>query len=151
MLARADLPAKPPIFVLDTDYEQLSKLAIESGSPGSVLLIQELERATVVKEGEGPPAFVRLNSTVEFTDLVSGRTRTVTLVSPGEADMDENRLSVLAPAGAALLGLGPGATFSWTVGGRPRVLVVNRGFDGAAKVHPLHVRADRPAGSELSS
>jgi transcription elongation GreA/GreB family factor len=50
----------------------------------------------------------------------------VTLVEPQEADKDENRLSVLDPHGAALLGLRPGDAFSWTVEGRSQVLTVER-------------------------
>jgi regulator of nucleoside diphosphate kinase len=50
----------------------------------------------------------------------------VTLVEPQEADMDESRLSVLDPAGAALLGLRPGDAFSWTVEGRSQLLTVER-------------------------
>ena len=123
MLAHTAQAIEPPIFVADADYEALSKIANDSPSPGAALLRQELERATVVTDGDG---FVRLNATVEFTDLTSGRRRIVTLVGPGEADMDANRLSVTAPAGAALLGLRPGDVFSWTFDGRRRVLTVNR-------------------------
>jgi regulator of nucleoside diphosphate kinase len=125
MASRSDLPAKPPIFVAEADYEELSQLAAASGSPGAELLSEELQRATLVKAGE-PQDFVRLGSTVEYADLTSGRVRKVTLVRPGEADMDADRLSVLAPAGAALIGLRVGDAFSWSVDGRPRVLVVNR-------------------------
>lgn len=126
MLARADTSARPPIYVAETDFDDLSRLTADAASPGAALLAEELARATVVKAGEGPPAFVRLGSRVEFKDLMSDRIHAVTLVSPAEADMKENRLSVLAPAGAALIGLTPGDVFSWTVDGRPRLLVVNR-------------------------
>lgn len=125
MLVRPNVAAKPPVYVLEADYEVLSRIA-DSSSPGGELLSRELERATLVKEGEGPRAFVRLNSTVEFSDLTSGRSRTVTVVLPDQADVGRNRLSVLAPAGAALLGLTPGDRFSWSVESRPRLLVVNR-------------------------
>jgi regulator of nucleoside diphosphate kinase len=123
MLAHPAQAIEPPIFVAEADYEALSKMANHSTSPGAALLRQELERATVVTDGDG---FVRLNATVEFTDLTSGRRRIVTLVGPGEANMDANRLSVTAPAGAALLGLRPGDVFTWTFDGRRRVLSVNR-------------------------
>ena len=126
MLARNDKPKKPPVRVAEADYERLWNLASDSSAPGAALLRQELERATVVKNGQASRPFVRLHSKVEFADLQSGRVRTITLVEPGRADMDADRLSVLAPAGAALIGLSPGDTFSWTTdGGRPHVLVVN--------------------------
>lgn len=122
MRAYHDHSTEPAIFVADADYEPLVRIADDSSSPGASLLREELERATVVSEGEG---FVRLNSTVEFTDLSSGRRRIVTLVDPDQADMDANRLSVTAPAGAALLGLRAGDVFFWTLDGRRRVLSVN--------------------------
>jgi regulator of nucleoside diphosphate kinase len=133
MLARPNANAKPPVHISKADYDVLSRIATSSGSPGVSLLSQELERATVVSDGEGPRTFVHLNSKVEFTDLMSGRARTVTVVLPEHADMDKNRLSVLAPAGAALLGLSPGDTFGWTVDGRPRLLVVNFVADAAGE------------------
>ena len=126
MLARAHISARPPIHIAEADYDELSRLAADVRSPGAALLAQELERATVVRDGDGPPAFVRLGSKVEFKDLMSERIHTVVLVGPADADMKENRLSVLAPAGAALIGLSPGDVFNWTVEGRPRLLVVNR-------------------------
>jgi transcription elongation GreA/GreB family factor len=71
-----------------------------------------------------PKFFVRLNSIVEYTDLLSGRTRKLSLVLPHEADIDQNRISVTTPVGAALLGLTPGQSFSWTTDdGRPHALV----------------------------
>jgi regulator of nucleoside diphosphate kinase len=131
MLAENTAP-KPQVRVAEADYERLWDLAGDSSAPGATLLRQELERATVVSDGHPPLPFIRLHSKVEFADLLSGRVRKVTLVEPHAADIDEDRLSVLAPAGAALIGLSPGDTFSWTVdGGRPRVLVVNRVTEGS--------------------
>lgn len=126
MLALSHQLDRSPIFVPEVDYEALCLLADEARSPGATLLREELERVTVVKKDAGPRAFARLNSRVDFTDLGSGRTRTVTLVDPSLADMDANRLSVLAPAGAALLGFRPGDRFRWSFQGRLRSLAVIR-------------------------
>jgi regulator of nucleoside diphosphate kinase len=125
MFVDTDAPTKPPIFVAEEDYEQLSSFAAKSSEPGAALLREELARATLVSDAASA-MFVRLNARVEFADLKSGRVRTVTLVDPAHADMDQARLSVLTPVGAALLGLRPGDTFRWAVGGRPRALTVNR-------------------------
>ena len=43
----------------------------------------------------------------------NGRAARVRVGLPGEADMDENRISVLAPVGAALIGLSTGDVFRW--------------------------------------
>lgn len=127
MLAESRSTTKPKVFVTETDYERLWNLAGDSSAPGARLLRQELERATVVKDTPARSDFVRVNSTVEFADLVTGRVRRVVLVEPQDADIDADRLSILSPAGAALLGLRAGDAFAWTTAdGRARALVVNR-------------------------
>ena len=116
---------KTLVYIADSQLEQLQSIADRAAAPSGDLLRHELERAIVLSEDDSPANFVRLNSTVEFTDLLSGRTRRLALVVPHEADLEENRVSVAAPIGAALLGLTPGQPFSWTAGdGRPHALVV---------------------------
>lgn len=116
---------KAPVYIADGQLEQLQSIADLAAAPSGDLLRQELERAIVLSEDDSPTNFVRLNSTVEFMDLLSGRTRRLALVVPQEADIDENRVSVATPIGAALLGLTPGQPFNWTAGdGRPHALVV---------------------------
>ncbi|WP_374470411.1 GreA/GreB family elongation factor [Phenylobacterium sp.] len=124
MLAHHDLrPA--PVYVAEEDYDRLANLARGGRTAGARLLERELERAVVLQPGEGPAQFVRLGSTVSYRDLASGEARRVELVAPDRADIDAGRLSVLSPVGAALVGLCPGACFSWTgEDGRPRVVVV---------------------------
>ena len=123
---------RPVVFVAEDEYDELSRWAQSSHHPAAHLLERELSRAVLVKAGEPCTSFVRLNSLVEYKDLVSGRTRTVQLVAPGNANADENRISILSPAGAALLGLKVDDTFGWTTeDGRPRLLIVNRVQAGA--------------------
>ncbi|WP_236611863.1 nucleoside diphosphate kinase regulator [Phenylobacterium zucineum] len=114
----------PTVRVAEADYDRLLNLADHDG-PGAELLARELDRAIVVREGEKSRPFVRLGSTVEYRDRLTEKVRTVELVPPDAADIDANRLSVLSPVGAALLGLSVGDTFSWTApDGRPRVVTV---------------------------
>ena len=116
---------KPSVYVTESEYERLSNLAASSATTGASLLGDELVRAIVLKEGEFPRAFVRLHSFVEFTDLMTGRTRRVQIVPPDEADIDQDRLSVLTPVGAALLGLTPGDSIGMsTDDGRSHILKV---------------------------
>jgi len=63
-----------------------------------------LERAEVVSAERVPPDVVTMNSQIRIHDLDAGRQAVYTLVFPGEADIAKNRISVLAPLGAALLG-----------------------------------------------
>ena len=44
----------------------------------------------------------------------NGVERTVTLVYPAEADIAQNRISVLTPVGTALIGLARGQSITWT-------------------------------------
>jgi regulator of nucleoside diphosphate kinase len=126
VLMQSNQSLNPPIFVTESDFEIASSLAERSSSPGAALLRHELARAICLKEGEGPRWFVGLNAIVEYTDLTLQRQRTVKLVEPEAADMGDNRLSVLAPAGAALFGLRTGDTFTWQERGRQRALAVSR-------------------------
>ncbi|HEX2561736.1 GreA/GreB family elongation factor [Phenylobacterium sp.] len=78
-----------------------------------------------------------MHSTVSYLDHASGQNRTVTLVLPHEADIDQGRLSVTAPAGAALLGLSAGDVFSWRGDdGRVHELTVLRVSDPATAARP---------------
>ncbi|MNI74712.1 Regulator of nucleoside diphosphate kinase [compost metagenome] len=50
---------------------------------------------------------------------MSGEKHVLTLVFPREANVDEGKVSVLAPVGSALLGLAVGQSIDWTApGGR---------------------------------
>jgi regulator of nucleoside diphosphate kinase len=125
MLAQSPTYQKTVVYIADGQLEQLQNVADHSKAPGGALLRQELDRAIVLAVGDSPQVFVRLNSIVEYTDLLTGRSRKLSLVLPHEADIDQNRISVTTPVGAALLGLTPGQPFSWTTDeGRPRALVV---------------------------
>jgi regulator of nucleoside diphosphate kinase len=116
---------KTLVYIADSQFEQLQSIADRAAATSGDLLRQELERAIVLSDEDSPTNFVRLNSIVEFTDLLSGRTRRLALVAPQEADIDTNRVSVATLMGAALLGLTPGQPFSWTADdGRPHALVV---------------------------
>ncbi len=115
--------AQPPpqIYVTEADLDRLYELVgdHEGRLPGARLLQAELERAVVVREGESPERFVRLGSLVTFEDPATAQVRVVRLVEPQDADIDQGRISVLSPVGAALIGLVRGAEFAWTdAGGR---------------------------------
>jgi regulator of nucleoside diphosphate kinase len=110
-------PARQPqVYITEQDLERLQDIVGDrSGQlPGPRMLLEELGRAIVVSADETPQRFVRLNSVVSFEDTQSGAVRQVQLVSPVEADVDQGRISVLTPVGAALIGLTRGAEFAWS-------------------------------------
>lgn len=117
----------PPISIPAGDYRRLTALvdaAERAPTPVLDYLAQELDRAEVVAD-EQCPNVVRVGSLVGYRDGVNGRYRTVRLVWPLEADVNRNRISVLSPVGAALLGMSPGQSITWPRPvGEPRTLTV---------------------------
>lgn len=72
---------------------------------------QDLERATVLEVDQMPSNTATMNSEVRVRDLADGNQLTYKIVYPRDAHMDRNRISVLAPLGAALLGRQAGEIF----------------------------------------
>ncbi|MEZ0393359.1 MAG: nucleoside diphosphate kinase regulator, partial [Pseudobdellovibrionaceae bacterium] len=96
-----------------TDYQKLSSLIDFADPVTAELLQEELDRAAVVLTDQLPQDVVTMNSKVEFKDLDSGEDFVMTLVFPENANIKENKVSILAPVGAALIGLRVGQTMSW--------------------------------------
>jgi regulator of nucleoside diphosphate kinase len=117
----------PPITISADDARQLSQLADSSMGRlprASYFLASELDRAEVVSEQPAQDV-VRMGSRVRYRDEWVGQVREVTLVYPQEANINLNRISVLAPVGAALIGLSRGQTIEFrTPGGETRALTV---------------------------
>ncbi len=89
-------------------------------------LEEALDSAETIAPGEMPADVVTVNSTVCITDMDSHDQKVFTLVFPREANYSENKISVLAPLGAALLGYRPGDIVRAQVpGGRRRLKVDN--------------------------
>jgi regulator of nucleoside diphosphate kinase len=113
--------AEPGIFIADDDRARLDTLirrALDQhGQLTSDLaaLAGELRRARVVPRAEIPPDVVTMNSTVRLRDLETGEDETYTLVYPEQADIEADKLSVLAPVGTALLGYRAGDVVEWPV------------------------------------
>lgn len=107
----------PQIYLTQTDMDRL--LDLIERQPGHEQLEAELVRATVVPRDQIPPDVVTMNSRVIFENETTGERREVTLVYPDKADIDQGRISVLVPIGAALLGLRKGQSIDWELpGGR---------------------------------
>ncbi len=125
----------PPITVSGIDFDRLERLAAAAGpdSPTAEFLAREMARATIVPSAFLLRGVVIMGSEVEFRDDATGRSRTVNLVYPSEANLDAGRLSVLSPVGAALIGLSVGQSIEWeTPTGVWRSLTVLRvGDEGA--------------------
>lgn len=106
----------PTVYVTEADHEILSNLAeaLADRAAGGRVLAGEMARAVIVEPGEAPSPFAGIGSTVEYLDLSSRQVRRVRLSLPRDASIDDNRISVVAPVGAALIGMIAGETFHWT-------------------------------------
>ena len=121
-----------PIHITSQDKERLQDLLAEvavsdprkRGELGA--LLEELQRALIVPAKEVPNDVITMNSRADLLDLESGETLTLTLVFPAEANIEEGRISVLAPIGAAMLGYRVEDEFEWNVPAGIRRMRVTR-------------------------
>ena len=118
------------IVLSQTDYENLNELLARLSSrrlPQVEALENELAGAQIVGEEDLPKTVVTLNSSVEYEDLATGKTKRVQITLPEDADISRGRISVLAPVGSALLGLAVGQSIEWPLpGGRKTELRIRR-------------------------
>jgi regulator of nucleoside diphosphate kinase len=108
----------PTIILSTTDYDRLDALLSRPeirALPGAERLRAEIERAELLEPEAMPADVVTMRSTLRCTDLTGNREMRFTLVYPDEADSEAGRISVLAPLGAALLGLSVGQEIDWAL------------------------------------
>lgn len=109
------------LFITEFDMDRLRKL-LEGTRFWSTRdreylqhLEEELERAQVVVPEAVPGDVVTMNSRVRVKDVDSGREMTLTIVFPSDADLEQGKISIVAPIGTALLGYRVGDTVEWRV------------------------------------
>lgn len=110
------MSSRPTIIINRLDAERLQRL-IDAASGKDLDVAEslevELERGEVVDPEQMPHDVVSMNSQVQFTDLQRDRQLVRTLVYPRALAETEGGLSVMAPIGAALLGLKVGEMIDW--------------------------------------
>ncbi|QIL90881.1 GreA/GreB family elongation factor [Microbulbifer harenosus] len=116
----------PPIIVSREDREQIYNLLDSIPAHNEVVegLYDELDRAEIREEKDMPGDVVRLNSNARFTNEASGKVYHLKLVLPANKTGD-HCVSLLTPAGAALLGLKAGDSIEWPVAGKSLRLRLN--------------------------
>lgn len=121
---------QPGLVMSVRDVRRLEALLATPAVAGSDVaerLEAEIARADVREPGEIPADVVTMNSNVSVLDESSGVERTVRVVYPHDAGGGEACVSVLAPVGAALLGLRVGDAIDWPLpGGRTTRLRLTR-------------------------
>ena len=90
------------ICITHHDMERLRAL-LEVYAENTDLLEEMLDRARIVLPKNIPADVVTMNSTIRVKDVDTGAERTFTLVFPGNKT-DNGAVSILAPAGTALIG-----------------------------------------------
>lgn len=113
----------PPRIIMSAgDARRLEALIASSDTAGletAALLEQEIARADIREAADVPDTVVRMNSEVVMRDEATGAERRVRVVFPHEVSMFPHSVSVLAPVGAALVGVNVGDSIEWPMpGGR---------------------------------
>ena len=109
------------IYISAYDKKRLMSLVAEglrnksTESKSLQNLKDELDRGIVVEPQDIPHDVVTMNSTVQFKDLETEEVMIYTLVFPAKADINQNKLSILAPIGTALFGYRVGSIIEWKV------------------------------------
>lgn len=104
----------PHITVSTLDLVRLEALLEKQPESDAVTRLEnELDRANIVAPTEVPDNIVTMNSTITFAIADGKESFTKTLCYPKEMDNGKTKISVLAPIGAALLGLSVGHTIEW--------------------------------------
>lgn len=108
----------PPVTISTSDYDRLAFIASfglnnRQDRMAATLLANELVRATVVTPRAIPPSVATMHTRLEYRDDVTWDVRCATLVYPDEDNGEPDRLSVLSPEGAALIGLSEGQSITW--------------------------------------
>lgn len=120
------------IYITEEDLGKLEGLlAGAAQQPGRdrenvMRLVEELDRAHIVPADSIPPDVVTMDSEVALRNLDTGEAIVFTVVFPGKANVNQHRLSVLAPLGAAVLGYRAGDVIEWTVPGGVRRLKIEK-------------------------
>jgi len=117
------------IKITEPDMNKLSSLLdswrFRFDSEHLLALEDELDRAEIVASSEPPHGVVAMNSWVTITDMDTGNRHEYQVVFPRDANLAENRISVLAPIGTAVLGYGVGSEIEWKTPGGVRRLRID--------------------------
>lgn len=137
------------IYITPYDMERLRKMLDEekdrhrrgNGRGGEHLkdLEAELNRGSLLDPHEVPQDIITMNSQVHLVDLDTGEELICALVFPEDADVWQQKISVLAPIGTGMLGYRVGDVFEWPVPDGLRRLRVQRVLYQPEATQSVHV------------
>jgi len=111
--------AEREIYITEYDMERLmtliegTRIKARRNRENLDMLEKELLRGKLVSLENVPKDVVTMNSKVIIRDLENDELTTYDLVFPAEANISDNKVSVLAPLGMALLGYRIGDIIEW--------------------------------------
>jgi regulator of nucleoside diphosphate kinase len=116
-----------PVVIMEDDYNLIKGLLQgQSEEEAGMTLLHEMNRAIIVKREAFPPHAVRLNSKVSIQNTETKTQKVFTIVMPEKADIRENRISILSPMGAALIGFRKGEEVVWKMpGGMKKIKILD--------------------------
>ncbi len=109
------------IFITEKDKKRLLALISETKefSKGNKEYLQALEQELGLAEEVAtelvPKNVITMNSKVHLREIKSGEDMIFTLVYPHEANVNSDKISILAPVGTAILGFKIGDVVTWQV------------------------------------
>jgi regulator of nucleoside diphosphate kinase len=133
---------KRPLIISEEDRKHLETLINSArrescaGEDYLTALEAELRRAHILPACDVPTEVVTMNSIVCVRDLESDEIDVYELVSPYDADLEFNRISVFAPIGTAILGYRVGDVIEWPVPAGVRRFVIETVLE-----QPTHAQA----------
>lgn len=77
------------------------------------ILQSELRRAKILTDKKISDKVIQLDSSFEIIDIASGKRLQFMLTFPKNANLAENKLSILSPLGVALIGFQEGQEIEW--------------------------------------
>jgi regulator of nucleoside diphosphate kinase len=108
---------KPTPTLTITDYNLLRELAKNAKDSTNIreiaLLNQELDRAIINKDGILDETVVRINSHVLVEDVNTQKQMKIQIVLPSQANLKENKISILAPLCVAIIGFKENDVVEW--------------------------------------
>lgn len=117
-----------PVILTLEDYTKLRLLSTSASWPLNRRtpngLAQKLDRAAILESSAMPPDIVTLDSRVEYEDVQTGEVAEYVITLPERADVDQRRISILAPIATALIGCRAGDVVRWVMPGGARELKI---------------------------
>lgn len=106
---------KPNIIISEQDLNRLETMLEHQSKLTATMqhLEDELARAEVVAPQDIPATIVTMNAKVLITIAPSTVATEITLVYPHDFSGDKGQVNVIAPIGAAILGLAEGQEIEW--------------------------------------